>query len=77
MGKTQAGVVASVAIVLASIMVSEPSVPASAATATTTSVADAFVLKSSPTSNRGTATTIRVRNREGLVRAVRRFGAGG
>ena len=61
-GKTQVGIVASVAIVLASVMVSEPSVPASAATATITSVADAFVLKSSPNTNRGASSTIRLRN---------------
>lgn len=62
-GRTQVGIVASVGIVLASVMVSEPSVPASAATATVTPVADAFVLKSTPTTNRGTSSTIRLRNR--------------
>ncbi|HVF08478.1 MAG TPA: DNRLRE domain-containing protein [Actinomycetota bacterium] len=62
MGRTQVGIVASVTIVLASVMVSEPSVPASAATAAVTPAADAFVVTSSPTTNRGTSSTIRVRN---------------
>jgi hypothetical protein len=63
LGKSKAGLLAGLAVLLAGLAVSEPSIPAaSAAVATTVAQADAFVLKSNPTLNKGTATSLRARN---------------
>ena len=58
-----AGVLASLAIVVATIAGPSPTSPvASATVATSTAQADAFVVKSTPTANKGTATTLRIKN---------------
>ena len=57
------GVLGSVVVALATMVVPSPSDPVSAATlVTVTADADAFVVKSSPNLNKGSASTLRMRN---------------